>query len=96
MGEMLRLIILALASWLMWHWITGRHRITRRVDPDDSHAKPSGRQDAFATPYNEPPTQMVKCAKCKLYLPADDAFHFQKRYFCGLQHLHSYLDGSGL
>jgi uncharacterized protein len=75
MGELIRLLLLALLVWLGWRWLTQRQH---PAPPDTA-------------PSSQPPAPMVRCAHCALHLPAADAFHYRDLHFCCQQHQADFL-----
>lgn len=75
MGELIRLLIVALLIWCGWRWLT---RSARLDNSTPMHASTT-------------PKRMVKCAQCALHLPDTEAFHYRDLHFCSQSHQAAFL-----
>lgn len=82
MGELIRLLLVALAIWLVWRTLTQKARL--RDASSASH--PTNHQSP--TQHND---TMVRCARCGVHLPPADAFHYRNLNFCCQQHQAEFL-----
>ncbi len=71
MGQILRLIILAIGVWLVFRFVRD---FLRRAATDARKHTP------------DKPGEMVACAKCGTFVPRQDAISSNGKFFCTREH----------
>jgi uncharacterized protein len=74
MGRIFFFLLLAVAAYVAWQWLRRGNLAGRSSD---------------ARPRVELPQQMVRCARCGLHLPQQDALPAGDQFFCSEEHRRS-------